>query len=563
MKTASICTLLLLSCPVLASSQGLPSFAGNTHELGLDENGVAPGDVTRSVCGDIDGDGRLDFAALKDGELIGALNPAVYSQVFATGQYVDDFAIRRGPLHSGEDRAYSVSSSGLYSWSFDEQAVKWNRDSTALLSQPGICLRNGLIDGDDVEDLVLLLADGRSLVSLTFVTDYENTHAQNSMFLLPAATTDFALLDWDDDGRDEIAVVQSGYLEIRSSNGTVLDSVLALPGITHLTTLRSPGGDALAWHVPDFMGVYQWLFAMRSGTSGVELEGPINLSGFQLAAMGAGDFDGDDHPELFLLPETSKYLVMIQNDNNWGNSNDCFDFGSNDNVEFELGEPSQGDVRAALPVLGDFDDDGDNDLLIANRATDALHVFKGTETDEEALLPTRAYMEICGGTDNMWFFVNQPPVLSTPTNFDRVDEVEVSLFWTTPEEPLLRPYAPMPSQVFDIGAVSFQLPEIDDPGVAFTLELRFRYGDLAFPSVMSSMSKDLDVVDELCLIQSQATGVPMLVPERIVWCNSGPGGPSTGPIYLDPILKALFGPAPVEGSGDIPEQYTRPFSLPN
>lgn len=565
MKSIHILALLIAGAPGSALAQTGSLFDGRGHVLGFDENGVSNGTVERSVCGDIDNDGRLDFAGLKDGEVIGALAPGVHSAVFATHTYVNDLAMRRGASSQSGDRAYTASNQGLFSWSFDSVNVEWEKDTPALLTQGVDSIEVGDLDGDGVQDLALLMDDGVTIVSVVFDDDYDNANAQNTLFQLPTAITEFALLDWTGNGRDELAFIQGGSLEIRTQAGVLLDSVLALPGTIELTTLRYGDGDALAWCIPDFMGAYQWLFVAKSVSGSLDLEGPIDLGSLSVSAMSSGDWGDDGVPDLFLTPRTGDYLVMMNNADRWGASQASFSYGSTKNVSFDLDTIGNGDERLAPAVLGDFDDDSDIDLVIANEATQGLHVCKGTTIDETDLFPYREFVEICGGDDDLWFDVGFPASLSQPSGFAQANVVEVSVYWTNPTTQTLEPYTPVGTLQFPIGPVSFEVPDLSATGTSFTIELRYKLGNQAFPSILATVSRDAAVVADLSAIYVASTGESGFAPNPMVWCYIGPGGGGgSGQAVTPPASSpSVLGPAPVAGSGDVPEERSRPFTEPD
>ncbi|MEZ5965486.1 MAG: hypothetical protein R3F56_16755 [Planctomycetota bacterium] len=190
---------------------------------------------------------------------------------------------------------------------------------------------------------------------------------------LPTPALAVAVIDWDDDGAAEVAVLTGGGLLVCESDGAPAGQLAGSTGVGFVVTMRpAQGREQLAMLVP--LPTADWLLVVADGRGVAEsvvlrlsgLPSPLLVTGLQAADM---DVDGDVD---LLITQRSTHAALLLRNVNDGGSGRAFPPPAQPFVQPLL--PASGDARLdeAGGVWVDFDHNGIPEGLFALDSEQAL-----------------------------------------------------------------------------------------------------------------------------------------------------------------------------------------------
>jgi hypothetical protein len=266
-------------------------------------------------------------------------------------------------------------------------------------------------------------ADGKSVPSLV---DLGSGWATGPTVSLTEMILDTAVLDFDGDGDLDVALLARSGVHVLQQNGATLATFPA-EGATEGEIERLPGSpELLAWATLDDVGDPVLLVL---GYAGVEptlpLEFPI-VAGqapepLAVAAMTAGDLNGDGQHELVLTDQGSHRAVLL-----WNRAQTGQHFaGSAAGTDYQLLQllspvSTPGTGNDCAPLVADLDGNGRADLAFGLDTTDEVVLFLDVPLPS---LPAVAAIQTNGAASPATSYFNaggcQPPDMS-PTCTDGV-----------------------------------------------------------------------------------------------------------------------------------------------
>lgn len=262
----------------------------------------------------------------------------------------------------------------------------------ALYLVPGlsdaIAMAPANLDGMDVEDLLTLGADGRTVQGWTF-----DKYGDPSLAFTFSATADVLGLAAVRAGApgtgDDIALATTAGLQVHDHTGTVLASIdEANVSGAELAVLRSETAapDSVVY-ARQFNGTGDWSLALLTGTQAtqlgalrVQLDSSMPLTSVEVTGLDVGDADSDG--DLDLLVAQSTYQSALVFDNGQTTGAPVFDLTTGAQRVFNLSETPAVPVAGTWPMaFADVDSDGRADAVAAHLGIHGLKVSEAYEAN--------------------------------------------------------------------------------------------------------------------------------------------------------------------------------------
>lgn len=324
------------------------------------------GPFTACVAATLSGDGRVDVAVVSAGTLVVWDAPGAFTawRLLGHAAPVNDVTVlRRAAVAApgGADRLVIAAADGLFACDEQPAALVVTPLETGAPWRGARRVLAADLDRDDLDDLLVLRADGRSIDALVQRADGSFGDTRRFEWLAPADVRDLLAAELDGGAAEpELVVDDDGALRILTGGGALL---AALPSLR-------PELDRIARLAPDpqlsAAERIAWVTA-ASGDPGdparllslVDLAGPqfAAATTFALGPAVAGRFDGDALDDLgFMLDGEARFLAAWQQP---GAS--PFSFGDGSCCILELG--GSAGAAAIAPCAADLDGDGQVDLF--------------------------------------------------------------------------------------------------------------------------------------------------------------------------------------------------------
>lgn len=410
-----------------------PFAGGRNFQLDLGHT-LESKSATRTVVADITNDFLPDVAVLFEGMVAVGYGLDAYLAVAplpdtVTGLDVHDFTVVE---LAGEERLTLVGPGGLRT--LTRQPGQWvaSADHAAGGWAGALNVRTLDLDGNASPDLVGVSASGDSLLILK---DYDGTTG-TALAAIPVGgqITHLAVLDWVAGGADEIAIaMDDGLVQVLDATGATLASATATDPVRAVfgVRCRDEGQVRLAFvEGRESTGDTLHLISPAAAPEALFL-GPF------LARSGAAaDLDDDGDEDLVLSGASTSEHWMVPNRSGEGGAV----IASSVPVVVATGPSTPSPAQTGEPGLGDFDHDGDIDLVTVIEDGNVLDVrfnplvdaketepVLGTRGPDVKITPAAGHFP---HTMTLWF----EPGSSPPANYDGV-HVRV---WRKPdfEQPL-------------------------------------------------------------------------------------------------------------------------------
>lgn len=354
-----------------AHAQSLPETATATGTGGLvafERTCGSP--FGRSVSGDFDGDGRLDVAQIAGNEVWIVPGPAVFRSLVSVPSGVDLAVLPSGVLgvpdvllvaEPGGLARHDWNSSGSFDRTLD---AAWAGARRIAVWQP---------PGGGSASIFGVLSDGRTLARASGSGPFE------ILFVAPAEVQELELLDFDDLGGVDIALVSGGRLDVFSTGGAVLATSGSSGVPSHALTVV---GRRPVWSITGPGGVNEFVVTLRPGIAWENLQA---LPG--TVATDAADFDCDGREDLVLSVTSELSIGVLAN------------LGDDAAPSFDVNAPGAawrlryGDAgypapsNRSKPVAADFDGDGKSDIWLALQSNCAGYLYRNDPEYARTLTP--------------------------------------------------------------------------------------------------------------------------------------------------------------------------------
>lgn len=438
-------TLKMGSVLVLLCGAATPTCRAEQQGGGGNGNGggpplFLPGPLAAAVfdapvlAGDFAGAGEVDGMVLDAGEPVLLLRPEVYATRLGAGVSANDLALWRA---DGDDRdsVLAIGPAGLTVLRFEGDPGALSGETLALAGWAnGRKVRTGDVIGSDsvdavgladaaVDDRLVLIASGGA-GGLTTEAGFQTF---NSAY-------DLELLDFDGDGKDEVAALTTYGVEVFEVDGTPVAAMSWTLAPLIAAVLRTPAGtpDQLAL-ITTLGNGSQWLLTFDT----VGETGPWGLGALGIVRAVAGDLDDDGDPDLAFSVTTSNEVVTLVNTGSVAAA--LFDTAPVF-VSHPFGDPARDpSSNGAGLALADFDHDGDLDILApiqgdhpSGNVFSDIEVIRGTVEDESRLMvgvEASALVTETPGGDSRFETAFLPPLDPLAESGTRQLEITV---WTTP-----------------------------------------------------------------------------------------------------------------------------------
>lgn len=337
----------------------------------------------RVVCGRFTEDSQYDAVYLRDEIPFLLVNPANWDAVLEYPTLANDIAMLEstrdpGPgKHYVEDYLLTVGAIGLTRWErhTDHGHFYWKELGDEDLWRDAAMVRAVDLDGEHGEDIIGVSADRLSLlVLMAGERDYDD----EEVILLNSPVTDVFALELDGQAPLEIALLSGTGLHIHALDGTLLCSHEDLRGGV-ATVIRN-----------DLQPLDRLVWVGRNSETGTDMlrvvdgegvsEASLDLGQHGIVSGTAADIDDDGDDDLLLNQRASYELIVFKNEAGVLRSEDgpqLVPFGP-------LGPAAD---NRTMPCVGDFDNDGDRDVLIPVQSTDEICIILNSKVEQRQATP--------------------------------------------------------------------------------------------------------------------------------------------------------------------------------
>ncbi len=433
-------------------------------------------DFTESVVGELTGNFLADVVVLRDGVPTVCISPGLLEASVDLATTAGDIAILPGGGYSGRDAIVIASDrSKLELWWYLADQTFTSAQIGSAIWADATEIEVGDVTGDGAYDIVGLASDGVSILVLPspFTSGTEIT-------VTGAATVyELELLDWNGVAPggssldQEIAYTSAAGLRVVSENGLVhLSTSVGNTTDACLARLRHPGQnqDRLAM-VAGLGGATRYVFVFDYFGSDPNMV----LGAYDVVGVTSGDFSGDGWDDIAIVTRSESTLFCFENQHSVG-AGFSFSWPTVQEVDPTPGGTggSVPPVNDAMPVIADFDLDGDGDLVYPVPEFDTVYFGRNTAVehrdqclrlDEEVAGTYTHYPQ--AGTLNL---ILDGPVTSPPANLDQIEVIVYRRL--DPDDPT--EFAPLRHELFPRTSESISLELDPISGVAvFPIVLRF------------------------------------------------------------------------------------------
>lgn len=338
-----------------------------------------------SLSGDFDADLSLDAVVLDGSKASLMISPASFITAVRPVSDSNDIARLDGSLPDGRDSVLSVGPGGLQEFRWDDPNRQWielDRLWFGWGDARRVCV--GELDGLPGQDVVALASEAANPKKvLVAMGDGSGNFTPTNGFSSFLDAYGLELLDWDGDGTDEVLVLSDYGCEVYEPDGAyVADMAWALPLIA--APIQQSGSSAEQVALIGRYNGNDWFRVWGQAGS----EPAINFGPLETYAVSAADLDGDQDSDVILAVNSQTALLKLVNlSENSGQP--TFD-GTTEVLTFgdQGRDPS---VTQAGVAFGDFDDDGDVDILAPAQGSGTIpsrvEIIRGSGQDHTQWQP--------------------------------------------------------------------------------------------------------------------------------------------------------------------------------
>ncbi|MEM7307974.1 MAG: FG-GAP-like repeat-containing protein [Planctomycetota bacterium] len=361
---------MIYLAPLVAALAGSPAPSTlDATTLSLDVPGYAYGG--RSASGDWDGDGRLDAVhAAADGTVVVSWAPALfdYGRALLVPGGAHDAA--NLPRSAGADRLVLAGSAGVW------LAEHGSTGFTTIELESAPCSRVVVLAdaAGNASHIFALATNGATLYGFDVVGSTIYPEPPIALSFGPAHA--LAAVDWNGDGSDDLALAHGAGIEIWRDGTAQLDSFgLIAPAIDLAAAGRlvSSTESLLLLMEFTFFGYDEWQWLVDVSVEGQLSLVSMGLEGYDVLCT--VDLDRDESDDVVLADVDGGSLAVA--------------FGQKTGVAFPAAPTHvalpPGTAPAAGHVTGDFDNDGDGDVLAFHAPGGGLLLARGDNAAVEAL----------------------------------------------------------------------------------------------------------------------------------------------------------------------------------
>lgn len=399
----------LVLCPFIAETSSAQLFG---PVVTRDADPIA---ATRAVVGDLTGDFYPDLF-----QVVSAQKPEVMfapdmtTAVFTLGELAAaaiDAAIIPASSPGAADQLVITTASGISL--IDGYSGGEFTETTYTPSGWAGAKRVFYADFDGDADVDLVGASSGMGTILTLEDAFTGTPTSFS-WGVGVNVRDVTVVDWDGDGDSEIATLVPGGVLIWDEQGNFLQVVSRPNDDGFLVPISQSGSAAQRIAVVHKGGAFWAVTVVDAG--GAEL--PRDLSGTDVYAAAAGDVTGDGNDDLVIATRDSNSVDVHYNLTPASKT-----FGAPSEV-VTYGAAGGNTNQNAWPVVADFDNDQDADILIYNDSGDEFAILENGSVDAAAQAPTLDSVTITFDASGQTETTEVEAVFST----SGTDDVELRVF---------------------------------------------------------------------------------------------------------------------------------------
>lgn len=382
---------LLIAVPTLTLAGKLGHTGGSDPVGGyaLQASNPEPGEhYTRTVAGDFDGDCQQDVAYLLGEKVEVMIDPGLYESRMTCAASGFDMVTVPG---ADRDDLLVVDALGLVrvTWNYPGAGPcgNWLRVRRLAVEEDldwiGVDLLRTWSDGPGTPYVFGRYLDGTTIV---WMRPGEADWVPEPVFATgsPEPFLDLAPLDFDADGEPELAVIfPSGMAVYELGNPTPV-AYHTYPGVT--STALAPLRHTAVSVDPECVA---WIGTAADGAQyfaivdSTGIRNPVPLGHAEIFAMRAGDYDDDGDDDLLCASTASWDLTWVENT---GLGEPVFSPPDSVSEAPEANLPA--DENTAWPVIADLDGDGDGDAAYPIQDDEPfLWVWREAATNQAALRP--------------------------------------------------------------------------------------------------------------------------------------------------------------------------------
>jgi len=389
--------------------------------------------LTRIVAADVNGDQHMDAVQLRAVWPLFLYGPAIHNQYVAAGSVPSTtVAALPGGASTGYDAVILGRSDGLYHVELNETAdppVTETAIATGTAYEYPRRLQVVDMDQDGaVDDLVVLDNAGTTVHVFYSVTHASQT--PDDSYSVPSNLVEahgLVCLDWNGQGELEIALVGAGRTSVfllDDSGPTLVERSYTSQGAStsRIARMKRDGDTDRLVEVHRASGIDR-LYVKDDNV--IDTSQP--LGNVNVVAIATGDIDDDGRDDL-VMSRTANYdlaiLTTVDDDQFLDDPND---------LEIEDVHTLTGHYNTAWPIVADFDDDTDLDIVFSvQQASGVYYIEEDSETRADyapSIVADSGFVDFPGdppvaaeGQTNVSFQLDDP-VITTNPNFTDVEVV--------------------------------------------------------------------------------------------------------------------------------------------
>ena len=332
-------------------------------------------------------DGVLDAVLMQNDTPHILYGPGVYPHPMPLPRTAEDFVVIPGSSPDGLDVVAVVGNGGLeFFWLNPGIGEIQRRHFSGKTWNSIVQIAVGDIDGTG--GLELIGVDINNTVRLLHMMGDVNAPLSSGIqFDVGAEIIDVLVTDYADGGGDEIAFLTNQGLRVHAGNGNeVYDVPNALPGDAIAPITQMGQRSRVSWVLP--VNGKQELYTFHESNSH---EGPNDLgSVLKVTKLTSGDMDMDGDDDLLFTLGNGQSLIRLWNrrDPKQPNAASFISYPTNSEILTISNGPAlvNSDYRST-PAIGDFDGDGDQDVLAADEIGQAVKMIVNDVVVASNLIP--------------------------------------------------------------------------------------------------------------------------------------------------------------------------------